>query len=200
VIIGPIGQLINENPSFGFAQLRISSGSVATATEVAAGLPDLLAVAREAFTHGLNVASWINAGIAAGLAVLVLAVLRRPTAVDDSEAEGRVGGVVQSVARAFAILELFDARTTSLTAVEIAERTGLNRATAHRFCQTLVTRGYLQDVGRRHLAPGPKTLSLARSALASWSLPELARPHLVKLQEKTGEAVNLAVLDGTEVV
>jgi hypothetical protein len=56
--------------------------SVATAAEVAAELPDLLAGAREAFTHGLNVASWINAGIAATLAVLVLAVLRRRTAVD----------------------------------------------------------------------------------------------------------------------
>lgn len=119
--------------------------------------------------------------------------------MNGTEIEGR-SGVVQSVARAFAILELFDAHTTTLTAVEIAERTGLNRATAHRFCQTLTTLGYLQDVGHRQLSPGPKALSLAQSALASWSLPELARPHLVHLQEQTGEAVNLAVLDGTEVV
>ncbi|WP_367129068.1 MFS transporter [Saccharothrix sp. HUAS TT1] len=51
--------------------------SVATANEAAAGLPDLLNAARDAFTEGLNVASWINAGITAVLAVLVLAVLRR---------------------------------------------------------------------------------------------------------------------------
>lgn len=108
--------------------------------------------------------------------------------------------IVQSVARAFSILELFDARTTALTVAEVAERTGLNRATAHRFCQTLITLGYLQDVGNRRVSPGARAVSLAAAALASWSLPDLAMPHLVKLQEQTGEAVNMAVLDGTEVV
>ena len=49
---------------------------------------------------------------------------------------------IQSVARAMRILELFDERQPALSTTEIAELTGLNRATAYRFCQTLLGLGY----------------------------------------------------------
>jgi PcaR/PcaU/PobR family beta-ketoadipate pathway transcriptional regulator len=115
---------------------------------------------------------------------------------DDQEAQRGI----QSVARALGILELFSEHRPALSAVEIAELTGLNRGTAYRFCQTLRALGYLEDVGARRFRPGLKAVSLAQAALAARELPELAMPYLRELQRATGETVNMAMLDGAEIV
>jgi IclR family pca regulon transcriptional regulator len=107
---------------------------------------------------------------------------------------------IQSVNRAFAIMELFDERRPALSVSEIAELTGLNRSTCYRFCQTLKAIGYLEEVERRRFRPGLKAISLARAALSSRELPELALPYLRELQRTVGEAVNMSLLDGTDVV
>lgn len=112
--------------------------------------------------------------------------------------EGSSG--IQSVNRAFAILELFDDRRPALGVSEIAELTGLNRSTCYRFCQTLKGIGYLEEVDRRRFRPGLKAVSLARSALSSRELPELAQPYLRELRDSVNEAVNMSLLDGTEIV
>ncbi len=107
---------------------------------------------------------------------------------------------IQSVNRAFAIMELFDERRPALSVSEIAELTALNRSTCYRFCQTLKAIGYLEEVERRRFRPGLKAISLARAALSSRELPELALPYLRELQRTVGEAVNMSLLDGTDVV
>ena len=123
---------------------------------------------------------------------------QRRTAGDDGK-QVRSDGI-QSVRRALTILELFNDRRPALNMSEIAELTGLNRATCYRFCQTLLRLGYLEEVDERKLRPGLKALSLAHSALRSRELPELAMPYLRELQTKINETVNLALLDGNEVV
>lgn len=107
---------------------------------------------------------------------------------------------IQSVNRAFAIMELFDDRRPALGVSEIAELTGLNRSTCYRFCQTLKGIGYLEEVDRRRFRPGLKAVSLARAALGSRELPELAQPYLQELRDAVNEAVNMSLLDGTEIV
>ena len=107
---------------------------------------------------------------------------------------------IQSVNRAFAIMELFDDRRPALGVSEIAELTGLNRSTCYRFCQTLKGIGYLEEVDRRRFRPGLKAVSLARAALGSRELPELAQPYLRELRDSVNEAVNMSLLDGTEIV
>jgi PcaR/PcaU/PobR family beta-ketoadipate pathway transcriptional regulator len=107
---------------------------------------------------------------------------------------------IQSVNRAFAIMELFSERRPALSVSEIAELTGLNRSTCYRFCQTLKAIGYLEEVEMRRFRPGLKAISLARAALSSRELPELALPYLRELQRTVGEAVNMSLLDGTDVV
>jgi len=114
---------------------------------------------------------------------------------------GRAGAQsIQSVGRALGILELFDENRPALTTSEIANLTGLNRATAYRFCQTLLNLGYLDNTGHGTLRPGLKAISLARAALSSRELPEVATSHLRDLQARTGETVNMALLDEEEVV
>jgi PcaR/PcaU/PobR family beta-ketoadipate pathway transcriptional regulator len=110
------------------------------------------------------------------------------------------GAGIQSVARALSILELFGERRPTLTTTEIAGLTGLNRATAYRFCQTLLNLGYLEETAPRRFRPGLKAVSLAQAALSSRELPDLALPYLRELRERTGETVNLALRDGAEVV
>jgi IclR family pca regulon transcriptional regulator len=107
---------------------------------------------------------------------------------------------IQSVSRALSILELFSDKRPSLSVSEVADLTGLNRATCYRFCQTLRQLGYLEELGDRRFRPGLKAVSLAHSALSSRELPELALPYLRSLREEVNETVNMGLLDGTEVV
>ncbi|MBT2212257.1 MULTISPECIES: IclR family transcriptional regulator [Actinomadura] len=116
------------------------------------------------------------------------------------EAENGKKDLIQSVSRALAILELFNERRPALTTGEIASLTGLNRATAYRFCQTLLSLGYLEETEARTFRPGLNAISLARAALSSRELPEMARPYLQRLRESTGETVNMALLNGADVV
>jgi IclR family pca regulon transcriptional regulator len=58
----------------------------------------------------------------------------------------------------------------------------------------------LEEVERRRFRPGLKAISLARAALSSRELPELALPYLRELQRTVGEAVNMSLLDGTDIV
>ena len=115
-------------------------------------------------------------------------------------AEGPATKGIQSVGRALAILELFSDRQPALSVSEVAELTGLNRATCYRFCQTLRQLGYLEELDERRFRPGIKAISLGHSALRSRELPELAMPYLRDLRRETGETVNLALLDDTDVV
>ncbi len=107
---------------------------------------------------------------------------------------------IQSVTRAFAIMELFDERRPALSVSEIAALTGLNRSTCYRFCQTLRRIGYLDEVDRRRFRPGLKAISLARAALSSRELPELAVPYLRDLRRAADATTNMSLLNGTEVV
>jgi IclR family pca regulon transcriptional regulator len=107
---------------------------------------------------------------------------------------------IQSVSRALSILELFSDKRPSLSVSEVAELTGLNRATCYRFCQTLRQLGYLEELGGGRFRPGLKAVSLAHSALSSRELPELALPYLRRLRDDIGETVNMGLLDDTEVV
>jgi IclR family pca regulon transcriptional regulator len=107
---------------------------------------------------------------------------------------------IQSVARAMSILELFSDKRPSLSISEVAELTGLNRATCYRFCQTFRQLGYLDELADRRFRPGLKAISLAHSALSSRELPELALPYLERLRADINETVNMGLLDDTEVV
>ncbi|MFC5909780.1 IclR family transcriptional regulator [Streptacidiphilus monticola] len=109
----------------------------------------------------------------------------------------RSGGV-QSVERAFQLLEvLADAGGVS-TLSDLASASGLPMPTIHRLIRTLVLQGYVrQDTARRYTL-GPRLIRLGETAgrlLGSW-----ARPFLAELMEATGETANLAVLEAGEVV
>ena len=62
---------------------------------------------------------------------------------------------VQSVIRAFVILEAFDRQRAALTSTEIAERVGMNNKTVHRFLLTRRKRGRVAHQSRPFCWHGP---------------------------------------------
>jgi IclR family pca regulon transcriptional regulator len=110
-----------------------------------------------------------------------------------------VGGI-QSVARALSILELFNDRRIELSTNEIAALTGLNRGTTYRFCRTLLSLGYLEEIRVSVFRPGVRCISLAQAALGSREIVEVAMPYLERLRDRVQETVNMTILDGVDVV
>src|SRR5512146_2089435 len=103
----------------------------------------------------------------------------------------------QSLERGLAILSAFRSGRPLLGVSEI----GLGRSTAHRYVATLATLGYLQqDVATKKYRLGPRVLDLGFSAINSMELREVAAPHLRRMSDETGYTVNMAILDGLDIV
>jgi IclR family pca regulon transcriptional regulator len=110
-------------------------------------------------------------------------------------------GTSQSLERGLAILSAFDSERPLIGVSELSRELSLSRSTAHRYIATLAQLGYLQqDPDSRRYRLGPKVVDLGFSAINSMELRHVAAPHLKALSEKTGRTVNMAVLDGTEIV
>jgi DNA-binding IclR family transcriptional regulator len=102
---------------------------------------------------------------------------------------------IQLLDRAIAILHACEEGPASLN--DVALRTGLPRATAHRLAVALEEHGVLRrDDGR--FALGPTLARLGAAAADGPSLVVAARPALEELRDATGESVQLYVRRGDE--
>jgi IclR family transcriptional regulator, pca regulon regulatory protein len=111
------------------------------------------------------------------------------------------GAHSQSLERGLAILSAFRSGTPLLGVSELAREVELSRSTTHRYIATLAGLGYLQqDVATRKYRLGPRVLDLGFSAINSMDVRELAAPHLQALSDETGHTVNMAILDGVDIV
>ncbi len=109
---------------------------------------------------------------------------------------------VQSVERAARMIEAIHRREPEgARLTDLTSDTGLQKTTAHRFLTTLRHLG-LVDVdesdGTAHL--GLTFVSLGIAASNRHGLLEVAKPHLSKLADLTGDTVYFSLLDGIESV
>ncbi len=106
-------------------------------------------------------------------------------------------GVIGKVLR---ILELLDRSPSGLQLREVAAKTGINKSTVHRFLSHLDAEGYLfrDAIGTYML--GPKLARLGNGLSFQTTLCKICRPTLENLRTATEETVNLAVLDGFDVL
>jgi IclR family acetate operon transcriptional repressor len=112
-----------------------------------------------------------------------------------------VAAPVQSVARAISLLELVAEHPGQLGVTELGRRIGVHKTTAFRLVSTLADAGLLErQTGTDKYRPGFGLVRLATTALADVDVVRQARPVLEVLAEATQETVNLAVLEGPEVV
>jgi IclR family transcriptional regulator, acetate operon repressor len=114
------------------------------------------------------------------------------------DATGRASGGVQSIERAFDLLEMLADVGGALGLSELATASGLPLPTVHRLIRTLVSRGYVRQEASRRYALGSRLIWLGETA--SRMLGTGLRPFLAQLVRETGETANLAMLDGDEVV
>jgi IclR family pca regulon transcriptional regulator len=115
-----------------------------------------------------------------------------------SEAD-RAPHFVRSLERGLAVIRAFDADRPELSLTEVARTCGLTRAAARRFLLTLADLGYVRADGRAYRLT-PRVLELGYSYLSSFSLAQLAQPHLEQLVDRTRESSSLCVLDGDDIV
>jgi IclR family pca regulon transcriptional regulator len=106
---------------------------------------------------------------------------------------------VQSLDRGLAVIRCFSSERPSLTLSEVAERTGLTRAAARRFLLTLQELGYVGSTGRQ-FSLRPRVLALGYAYLSSFSVAQIAQPHLEDLAEELHESCSGSVLDGDDIV
>lgn len=106
---------------------------------------------------------------------------------------------ITSLARGLSVMNAFSADTPQLTLSEVADATGLARATARRILLTLVALGYAEQKGRS-FSLLPKTLDLGYAFLSSLRLPNLAEPYMEKLVAEVHESSSMSVLDGHDVI
>ncbi len=107
---------------------------------------------------------------------------------------------VSSVGRAIEAIEAIAAAPDGLGVNELARTIGVNPSSASRLLATLEDGGLAarQPSGRFQL--GLRFVALADRALARLDVRELARPHLHRLVEQTGETATLSIPAGGEAV
>jgi IclR family pca regulon transcriptional regulator len=128
------------------------------------------------------------------------------SANNDGVAQARKGGdgaarpdFVQSLERGLAVVTAFDAEHPEMRLNEVAEATGLTRASARRFLLTLVELGYAR-LANGSFSLTPKVLDLGFAYLSGLSFAEIAEPHLERLVEELKESSSISVLDGLDII
>jgi IclR family transcriptional regulator, KDG regulon repressor len=118
---------------------------------------------------------------------------------DDAEGRQRVG--VQSLGRAFAILEEVARHREGIGLAELSKRVGLHNSTTFHLAKTMVSLGYIrQERESKRYRVGRPLFALAASALDEIEMVNLATPVLEDLSRDTGESSHLAVRMGDAVV
>lgn len=115
----------------------------------------------------------------------------------EADKKGRSGGV-QSVERAFGLLETMADHGGMMGLSHLAAESGLPLPTIHRLVRTLVDLGYLRQEPSRQYVLGPRLIRLGEASSSMLSM--WARPHLSFLVDELGETANLAMLDGDQIV
>ena len=108
---------------------------------------------------------------------------------------------IGSVQRAVDILNLFDSQTPELGTTEIARALGLHKSTTASLVSTLAANGFLgQNPETRKYRLGLKLVERAFAMLDQVEIRQIAYPCLQELRNQWNETVNLAILDGADVV
>ena len=123
----------------------------------------------------------------------------RPNIDDDAADRQRVR--VQSLGRAFAILEEVARHRQGIGLAELSKLVGLHNSTAFHLAKTMVSLGYIrQERNSRRYRIGLPLFALAASALDEIEMVNIATPVLEELSRETGESSHFAVRMGDSVV
>jgi DNA-binding IclR family transcriptional regulator len=107
---------------------------------------------------------------------------------------------VQSVDRAITVMEFLSRRGWS-GVTEVSRELDIHKSTAYRLLTTLRDRGLVeQDAATEKYRLGFGLVLLARAVSADLDILRCAKPLCERLSERTGETVNVTVLEGDDAV
>jgi len=119
----------------------------------------------------------------------------------DGEARDRQRVGVQSLGRAFAILEAVARHRDGIGLADLTKIVGLHNSTTFHLAKTMVSLGYLrQEKDTKRYRIGRPLFVLAATALDEIEMVNLATPVLEELSRETGESGHFAVRMGDAVV
>ena len=119
----------------------------------------------------------------------------------DAEAEDKQRGGVQSLGRAFGIMEEIARSRDGISLIELSKRVGLHNSTTFHLVKTMVSLGYIRQIkDSKRYRIGRPLFALAASALDEIEMVSLATPVLEDLSRETGESGHFAVRMGDSVV
>jgi len=122
-----------------------------------------------------------------------------PVAVPAEPAKERGG--IQSLERAFAILEEVARNREGINLAELSKTVGLHNSTTFHLAKTMVQLGYLAQVSdSKRYRVGTGLFTLAAGALEENTLLAVATPVLETLTRETGEAGHFAIRSGNDIV
>ena len=122
-----------------------------------------------------------------------------PNIDDEAVERQRVG--VQSLGRAFAILEEVARHRDGIGLAELSKLVGLHNSTTFHLAKTMVSLGYIrQERDTKRYRVGRPLFALAASALDEIEMVNLATPVLEDLSRESGESGHFAVRMGDSVI
>lgn len=123
-----------------------------------------------------------------------------PEVEADAEAPKERGGI-QSLQRAFAILEAVAANPDGINLADLSKAVGLHNSTTFHLVKTMAQLGYVDHVrDSKRYRVGAKLFTLAAGALEQNTFLALATPVLEQVTAQTGEAAHFAIRSGREIV
>src|SRR5579859_4184538 len=129
-----------------------------------------------------------------------VAALKRHTRAEKPPEAAR-GGSIQSLERAFALLEEIARNRDGINLSELSKRVGLHNSTTFHLVKTMVMLGYIeQSKDSKRYRVGRRLFTLAAGALDEIQLVNLATPVLESLTRATGECSHFAIRSGDDIV
>jgi DNA-binding IclR family transcriptional regulator len=123
----------------------------------------------------------------------------QPDIDDDAEDRQRVG--VQSLGRAFSILEEVARHRDGIGLADLSKLVGLHNSTTFHLVKTMVSLGYIrQEKDTKRYRVGRPLFALAANCLDEIEMVNVATPVLEDLSRETGESGHFAVRMGDAVV
>ena len=111
----------------------------------------------------------------------------------DDDARSERGGGVQSIGRAFSILEEVARNREGIGLADLSKRVGLHNSTTFHLVKTMVSLGYIRQLKEsKRYRVGRPLFALASSALDEMEMVSMATPVLEDLARATGEASHFA--------
>ena len=110
-------------------------------------------------------------------------------------------GGIQSLERAFAILEEVARNREGTSLLDLSKAVGLHNSTTFHLVKTMVQLGYVSQMREsKRYRIGSRLFTLAAGALEENSFLAIATPMLETLTRETGEAGHFAIRSGNEIV